>query len=528
VDLSGAAADIDAGRVRFYFSGWIGISAGMSDNIGSTSLQAEFQDAAGNVLFTSIAPGPAQSDLDFPEGLLFRQATGFLPANVRKAKITIDLLIPETSGNSFAADNISLILSAESMFGGNLLVNGNAETDTQMPDADKETYLYPVPGWNPHADFRAAKYGASWQPLKTDHIPPDGGTYLFGCESARDTCPAWQSIDFSTANKLVDGGKVSYTLSAWLGGNTNYPDNADVSVAFYDASGKKVGGAAIGPVTNEERQGLIGLWQEKAEGTVPAGARSARVTLTFHKLGPPTDNLNAYADNIAFQLDSIQITGVVNAASFQPGPVAPGEFVSITGQSLGPAPNLIASGSQKGLGGATVTFNGIEAFLTYVSPAQINALVPYSVGNKADVVVSFNGRTSEAFPLATAEAVPGIFTQQYGPGQIWAINPDQTFNSASNAVARGSWVAFWATGQGLVTPAGVDGEIVAAPKSVNLPVKVTIGGIDAPLVVSPVLIYTGEIQVPVYVPSNAPTGNVPLVLTIGNAKSRADATIAVK
>jgi uncharacterized protein (TIGR03437 family) len=42
------------------------------------------------------------------------------------------------------------------------------------------------------------------------------------------------------------------------------------------------------------------------------------------------------------------------------------------------------------------------------------------------------------------------------------------------------------------------------------------------------LIYTGEIQVNVTVPSGAPTGNVPLVLTIGSGNSRKDATIAIK
>src|SRR5207302_1868342 len=83
--------------------------------------------------------------------------------------------------------------------------------------------------------------------------------------------------------------------------------------------------------TNADRNGQRGLLQRSTAGDVPSGARSARVDLYFHKLGPVTDNLNAFADNLVFQLDSIQITGVTNAASSQSGAVAPGEFVSVYG-----------------------------------------------------------------------------------------------------------------------------------------------------------------------------------------------------
>ncbi len=69
--------------------------------------------------------------------------------------------------------------------------------------------------------------------------------------------------------------------------------------------------------------------------------------------------------------------------------------------------------------------------------------------------------------------------------------------------------------------------MITVPKNVKLPVKVSIGGIDAQ-VLGAVLIYTGEIQVNVLIPSGAPTGDVPLVLTVGTASSRKDATIAIK
>jgi uncharacterized protein (TIGR03437 family) len=63
-----------------------------------------------------------------------------------------------------------------------------------------------------------------------------------------------------------------------------------------------------------------------------------------------------------------------------------------------------------------------------------------------------------------------------------------------------------------------------------LPVQVKIGAIAlAPSdVLFALLTYTGEAQIAVKIPANAPTGNVPLVITIGSASSRTDATIAIK
>ena len=129
IDLSGAATDIDAGRVKFYLSGYLGFIAGSYDTIYQINLKAEFQDASGKALLTSTAAGPTSADISVAAGLLPRTAQGFLPANVRKAKITIDLYTGSSGRNGYAADNISLVLTAEPVFGVNLLVNGDAETD---------------------------------------------------------------------------------------------------------------------------------------------------------------------------------------------------------------------------------------------------------------------------------------------------------------------------------------------------------------------------------------------------------------
>jgi hypothetical protein len=260
VDLSGAATEIDASLAKFQFSGYLGLLGGSYDNISTTNLTVDFQDAAGTTLLHAVANGPVPADIDccLPAGLLLRIATGFLPPNVRKAKVTINLSIPGggTAGSNYAADNLSLVLTTDAMFGSNLLINGDGEIE---PGGDTA----PVPGWNANSGLVAWKWGDYKMPKTTDPGPPTRGKYFFNCYISKTLCQAYQTVDFSSANKLVDAGKVTYSLAGWLGGDASWPDNVDVKAVFYDAAGKAIGsGATIGPVTMADRNGQIGLLQK--------------------------------------------------------------------------------------------------------------------------------------------------------------------------------------------------------------------------------------------------------------------------
>ena len=89
------------------------------------------------------------------------------------------------------------------------------------------------------------------------------------------------------------------------------------------------------------------------------------------------------------------------------------------------------------------------------------------------------------------------------------------------------------TGEGQTNPQGVDGAIIppvaSALKKPLLPVTVTIGGVDVgvPLYAgsAPGLV-SGVMQVNVTIPANAPTGTVPVVVTVGTAKSQSGTSAA--
>jgi uncharacterized protein (TIGR03437 family) len=232
--------------------------------------------------------------------------------------------------------------------------------------------------------------------------------------------------------------------------------------------------------------------------------------------------------------------GVVAAASYAPGAIAPGEIVTIFGSGLGPdtlAPlRLNASGVvDSALAGTRVLFDGVPAPVIYTWNKQLSVVVPYSVASKSSVsvVVEYAGIASAPVTMLVIPSAPGIFTANgSGAGQGAILNQDGiTGNSAANPAATGSIIAIFATGEGQTNPGGVDGKLAAAPYPAPLlPVTVDIGGTPAEVLyagAAPTLV-AGLLQINVRIPANTPTGSAPVVLRIGNTISQPGVTIAIQ
>ncbi|HMC59994.1 MAG TPA: IPT/TIG domain-containing protein, partial [Candidatus Solibacter sp.] len=230
------------------------------------------------------------------------------------------------------------------------------------------------------------------------------------------------------------------------------------------------------------------------------------------------------------------IGAVTNAATNLTGPMAPGEIVAIYGSGLGPpvAVQFQAEGGQVAtqLAGTTVLFNGTAAPVMYTSATQVGAVVPYATpGNSVQVVVQYQGLSTAPVSVPLAATAPGVFTAEgTGRGAAAARNQDGSSNNSGSPAPPGSVVTFFATGEGVTVPAGVDGRVTGTllPKPAA-PVTATIGGVPATVQ------FAGEapnnvagvMQVNVTVPANLPAGALPLVLTVGAAGSQPGVTIAV-
>src|ERR1017187_10736685 len=85
------------------------------------------------------------------------------------------------------------------------------------------------------------------------------------------------------------------------------------------------------------------------------------------------------------------VTAVVSAASFTSSAIAPGELVTIFGNSIGPSAPVglvVESGKvETSLTGLTVGFDGTLAPLLYATAGQINAVVPFAVAGKSTTLM---------------------------------------------------------------------------------------------------------------------------------------------
>ena len=206
-----------------------------------------------------------------------------------------------------------------------------------------------------------------------------------------------------------------------------------------------------------------------------------------------------------------QITAV-NGASYAPGqPVSPGSFATIFGQGLcaqTAAGSWIALGKLPlTLGGCSVEVAGVPAMLSFVSPTQINFIVPEDAGTGRAVLSVRNGSGVITGSVVIGRSGPGIFSLNgLGMGE--------------GAVLHGkSWQRgpFSVTTDGQPTPVtifvtGLD--LATAP-------TVTIGGVPAE-----VLFYgnapgfAGLQQINAMLPpSLAGAGRVPVVVTSGGSAS---------
>lgn len=147
------------------------------------------------------------------------------------------------------------------------------------------------------------------------------------------------------------------------------------------------------------------------------------------------------------------ISAVLNAASYSNN-LAPGTWAAIFGTNLaasvGNAPSVPLPNS---LGGVSVTVGGISAPLLYVSPTQVNALIPFELpqitgGTTVSAPLVLTTSSGSATQQITLQrTAPGIFTLD-GSGKGNAIVLDAGFHLLDNVTIAP--IILYATGLGPV------------------------------------------------------------------------------
>jgi uncharacterized protein (TIGR03437 family) len=534
INVSSGASTIAGGNVKYTFSGYLGVANGNLGAQNDATLSAVFENASGQTLAT-VTLGP----IAYLGNVLFnQQQIGLVPAGTTQVVITLTLASP---GNGYgAADSLSLVFttlgtSPGSVLGTNLVVNGNAEAGPGVPHSTTTAY---IPGWSTSGGASVAPYGGAGWISTTDPSPVDAGINLF-CGPG----DSYQDLDVSPAASLIDAGQVTYQLSAWLGSASNNL-SPTLTYIFYDWTGKQL--ATTAQLTASHSG--AGLAEASNADTLPAGTRRVHIALAF-----PADFYTA--DDISFILSApsgppvIDPGGIVNLTAFGGGQtVSQGSWVEIYGRNLA-STTASWSGSDfnNGVGptslqGVSVSIGGEPAFVNYVSPGQIDALLPSdAMTGPAPIVISNANGTSDPFFVSVDTTLPSLLAPTTfkisGRQYVAAFNNDGSFALPANAIvgvasapaAVGETIVMYGIGFGPVSDGVTAGTLPTQQDSLTLPLVVNIGGTKATLAYAGLAAgLTGLYQINVVVPQLPANSIEPITFTLGSAKGSQTLYLAVQ
>jgi len=248
---------------------------------------------------------------------------------------------------------------------------------------------------------------------------------------------------------------------------------------------------------------------------------------------------------------SINVGGVVSASAFgEFTSVAPGSWIEIYGSNLAPdtrtwtGNDFTGSNAPESLDGTSVTIGGQPAYVSFISPGQVNVQVPSNIGTGTQplVVSSQAGGASNSYSVTVNAEEPGLlapYSFQVGGNQcVVALFPDySTYVLPAGAIAGiasrpaqpGDIIILYGVGFGAVTPNIPAGQIAGEFNALAAPFHVYFGSTEATLAYDGLALgYVGLYQFNVTVPDVAGSGLVPLTFTLGGAQGAQTLYIAVQ
>ena len=232
--------------------------------------------------------------------------------------------------------------------------------------------------------------------------------------------------------------------------------------------------------------------------------------------------------------------GVVSSASFQ-GLIAPNSLMSVFGTNLSSTTdnwtNFVVNGAlPTSLDNVSVSVGGQPAYISYVSPGLINAVVPNVGPGNVSVTVTNSSGTS-----APVTAVVGTFAPAFLQWGSYAVATrtdysfavkNGTFPNVPTVPAKpGDTIILWGTGFGPTTPAAPPGFVTPSNTtyySVS-PVTVTVGG-AAVTVFGAALTPedAGVYQVAIQIPTGLADGDYAVIAAVSGSLSSSTTLITVQ
>jgi uncharacterized protein (TIGR03437 family) len=306
-------------------------------------------------------------------------------------------------------------------------------------------------------------------------------------------------------------------------------------------------------VSQAARNSSDELLRSTQTGGVPAGARYVRITMTARRTeGSDNDGL---ADSLALTLTgpappgTPNITNSITAGGFGGyKSAAPGTWIEVYGTSLAvdsrewAGSDFTGSTGPTSLDGTSVTIGGQKAFVSYISPTQVNVQVPSNVAAGTQPVVVTNGTvSSNSFNLTILPADPGLLAPSAfllgGKQYVVAMHTDGTFVLPPGAIAGlatrqaqpGETILLYGVGFGTVTPNMPAGQIVSAANQLTQTAQFLFNGAAAQMPYAGLAPnFVGLYQFNIVVPNVSDGDAMPLTFTLGGTAGAQTLYTAVK
>jgi len=237
---------------------------------------------------------------------------------------------------------------------------------------------------------------------------------------------------------------------------------------------------------------------------------------------------------------TISANGVVNGADFLPG-VSPNSWATIQGANLAATTDdwskFIVNGQfPTTFDGVSVSIGGKAAYLYYITPTQLNILVPDVGLGPMQVTVANDSGTSAPITVTSSQYSPAFFlwpnSQAVATYQNYSLAvKNGTFASLPTVPAKpGDVLILWGTGFGPTNPVPPSGTAVPVDKTYSVAVLPTVTINNVPATVYGAALasgFAGLYQVAIQVPPTLADGDWPIVANVAGVPSPAGTVLTV-
>jgi uncharacterized protein (TIGR03118 family) len=286
--------------------------------------------------------------------------------------------------------------------------------------------------------------------------------------------------------------------------------------------------------TNGNALAIEGLWSLN----FGSGARNEDPGTLYFTAGPG-DEKHGLLGSVQ-GVPNFPASGVLSAASFVSGPIAPNAWTMIKGNDLAATTaqwQISGSTLPTTVGGVGVTVNGEAAVINFISNTQINFLVPADIQpGTAQIVVTNNGLTSASASVQVNIVAPAFFSvgAKNGTSYVFAAHGDYSLigptglitGTTTTAAKQGEEIVIVGTGFGQTSPAIPNGQTIPTALIVPALPTIAIDGVVAQVVYG-ALIGPGVYQFNVVVPKGVTVGDDFVVGLSGNGETQANAYLTV-